>query len=155
MWEFNRAFSSAHNSSPGPDGISYELLRHLNEDSIVSLLYLFNRIWKDQVYPTQCQKATVIPILKPGIDPKNPLSYRPIALTSYDFVRLHPNFKENTRGRSEAFHLSSLYTTFMRGLAARRIFRVSLRPRRRYTFTNVQATSGILTHALRHHCQRH
>ncbi|GFT26303.1 RNase H domain-containing protein [Trichonephila clavipes] len=82
MFELKRALSSAHNTSPGPDGISYELLRHLNEDSLVSLLYLFNRIWREQVYPTQWQEAIVIPILKPGKDPKNPLSYRPIALTS-------------------------------------------------------------------------
>ncbi|GFX13664.1 probable RNA-directed DNA polymerase from transposon X-element [Trichonephila clavipes] len=82
MFELKRALSSAHNTSPGPDGISYVLLRHLNEDSLVSLLYLFNRIWREQVYPTQWQEAIVIPILKPGKDPKNPLSYRPIALTS-------------------------------------------------------------------------
>ncbi|GFV35356.1 RNase H domain-containing protein [Trichonephila clavipes] len=82
MWELKRALSSAHNTSPGPDGISYELLRQLNEDSLVSLLYLFNRIWREQVYPTQWQEAIVIPILKPGKDPKDPLSYRPIALTS-------------------------------------------------------------------------
>ncbi|GFW07171.1 RNase H domain-containing protein [Trichonephila clavipes] len=82
MFELKRALSSAHNTSPGPDGISYELLRHLNEDSLVSLLSLFNRIWREQVYPTQWQEAIEIPILKPGKDPKNPLSYRPIALTS-------------------------------------------------------------------------
>ncbi|GFW56190.1 RNA-directed DNA polymerase from mobile element jockey [Trichonephila clavipes] len=82
MFELKRALSSAHNTSPGPDGISYELLRYLTDDSLVSLLYLFNRIWREQVYPTQWQEAIVIPILKPGKDPKNPLSYRPIALTS-------------------------------------------------------------------------
>ncbi|GFX55926.1 probable RNA-directed DNA polymerase from transposon X-element [Trichonephila clavipes] len=82
MFELKRALSSAHNTSPGPDGISYELLRHLNGDSLVSLLCLFNRIWREQVYPTQWQEAIVIPILRPGKDPKNPLSYRPIALTS-------------------------------------------------------------------------
>ncbi|GFV53314.1 probable RNA-directed DNA polymerase from transposon X-element [Trichonephila clavipes] len=82
MFELKRALSSAHNTSPGPDGISYVLLRHLSEDSLVSLLYLFNRIWREQVYPTQWQEAIVIPILRPGKDPKNPLSYRPIALTS-------------------------------------------------------------------------
>ncbi|GFW00095.1 putative RNA-directed DNA polymerase from transposon X-element [Trichonephila clavipes] len=82
MFELKRALSSAHNTSPGPDGISYELLRHLNEGSLVNLLRLFNRIWREQVYPTQWQEAIVIPILKPGKDPKNPLSYRPIALTS-------------------------------------------------------------------------
>ncbi|GFW06954.1 pggt1b [Trichonephila clavipes] len=32
MFELKRALSSAHNTSPGPDGISHELLRHLNED---------------------------------------------------------------------------------------------------------------------------
>ncbi|GFV06695.1 RNase H domain-containing protein [Trichonephila clavipes] len=36
MWEMKRALSSAHNTSPGPDGISYELLHHLNEDSLAS-----------------------------------------------------------------------------------------------------------------------
>ncbi|GFX53103.1 probable RNA-directed DNA polymerase from transposon X-element [Trichonephila clavipes] len=82
MCELKRALSSAHNTSPGPDGVSYELLRHLNEDSLIGLLYLFNRIWREQVYPIQWQEAIVIPILKPGKDPKNPLSYRPIALTS-------------------------------------------------------------------------
>ncbi|GFV76546.1 probable RNA-directed DNA polymerase from transposon X-element [Trichonephila clavipes] len=66
MFELKRALSSAHNTSPGPDGISYELLRHLNEDSLVSLLYLFNRIWREQVYPTQWQEAIVIPILRHG-----------------------------------------------------------------------------------------
>ncbi|GFV45256.1 RNase H domain-containing protein [Trichonephila clavipes] len=81
MWELKRAWSSTHNTSPGPDGISYELLRHLNEDSLISLLYLFNWIWREQVYPTQWQEAIVIPILKPGKDPKDPLGYRPIALT--------------------------------------------------------------------------
>ncbi|GFW71709.1 RNase H domain-containing protein [Trichonephila clavipes] len=82
MFELKRALSSAKNTSPGPDGISYVLLRHLSEDSLVSLLYLFNRIWREQVYLTQWQEAIVIPILKPGKDPKNPISYRPIALTS-------------------------------------------------------------------------
>ncbi|GFX38224.1 uncharacterized protein TNCV_3838231 [Trichonephila clavipes] len=37
MWELKRALSWAHNTSPDPDGISYELLRHLNEDSLASL----------------------------------------------------------------------------------------------------------------------
>ncbi|GFY24869.1 putative RNA-directed DNA polymerase from transposon X-element [Trichonephila clavipes] len=82
MWEVKRALSLAHNTSPGPDGRSYELLRHLNKDSLVSLLYLFNRILWEQVYPTQWQETIVIPFLKPGKDPKNPLGYRPIALTS-------------------------------------------------------------------------
>ncbi|GFV06898.1 reverse transcriptase domain-containing protein [Trichonephila clavipes] len=34
MFELKRALSLAHNTSPGPNGISYELLRHLNENSL-------------------------------------------------------------------------------------------------------------------------
>ncbi|GFX90664.1 RNA-directed DNA polymerase from mobile element jockey [Trichonephila clavipes] len=36
----------------------------------------------EQVYPSIWKEAIVIPILQPGKDPKHPLSYRPIALTS-------------------------------------------------------------------------
>ncbi|GFV94876.1 RNase H domain-containing protein [Trichonephila clavipes] len=37
MFALKRALSSVHNTSPGPDGISYVLLRHLSEDSLASL----------------------------------------------------------------------------------------------------------------------
>ncbi|GFU68802.1 putative RNA-directed DNA polymerase from transposon X-element [Trichonephila clavipes] len=37
MFELKRALSSAHNTSPGPDGISYVLLCHLSADSLASL----------------------------------------------------------------------------------------------------------------------
>ncbi|GFW69753.1 RNase H domain-containing protein [Trichonephila clavipes] len=37
MGELKRAFSLAHNTSPDPDGIFYELLRHLNEDLMASV----------------------------------------------------------------------------------------------------------------------
>ncbi|GBN04418.1 putative RNA-directed DNA polymerase from transposon X-element [Araneus ventricosus] len=50
--------------------------------SLSHLLFLFNRIWTEQKYPSQWHEAIVIPILKPGKDPSNPLHYRPIALTS-------------------------------------------------------------------------
>ncbi|GBM28382.1 putative RNA-directed DNA polymerase from transposon X-element, partial [Araneus ventricosus] len=82
MFELETALSRAHDTSPGPDGITYNMLRHLNTTSLSHLLILFNRIWTEQKYPSQWHEATVIPILKPGKDPSNPLHYRPIALTS-------------------------------------------------------------------------
>ncbi|GBO44097.1 hypothetical protein AVEN_188026-1 [Araneus ventricosus] len=82
MFEFQKALSLAHDTSPGPDGITYNMLRHLNTTSLSHLLFLFNRIWTEQKYPSQWHEAIVIPILKPGKDPSNPLHYRPIALTS-------------------------------------------------------------------------
>ncbi|GBL75210.1 RNA-directed DNA polymerase from mobile element jockey [Araneus ventricosus] len=56
------------------------MLRHLNTTS--HLLFLFNRIWTDQKYPSQWHEAIVIAILKPGKNPSNPLHCRSIALTS-------------------------------------------------------------------------
>ncbi|GBN35890.1 putative RNA-directed DNA polymerase from transposon X-element, partial [Araneus ventricosus] len=82
MFELRTALSQAHDTSPGPDGITYNMLRHLNTTSLSHLLFLFNRIWTEQKYPSQWHEAIVIPILKPGKDPSNPLHYRPIALTS-------------------------------------------------------------------------
>ncbi|GBN07208.1 putative RNA-directed DNA polymerase from transposon BS [Araneus ventricosus] len=82
MSELKKALNDAHDTSPGPDGIAYILLRHLSTTSLSNLLYLFNRIWIEQKFPTQWHEAIVIPILKPGKDSGNPLSYRPIALTN-------------------------------------------------------------------------
>ncbi|GBO31551.1 putative RNA-directed DNA polymerase from transposon X-element [Araneus ventricosus] len=82
MFELETALSRAHDTSPGPDGITYNMLRHLNTTSLSHLIILFNRIWTEQKDPSQWHEATVIPILKPGKVPSNPLNYRPIALTS-------------------------------------------------------------------------
>ncbi|GBM61871.1 hypothetical protein AVEN_239142-1 [Araneus ventricosus] len=88
MFQFKRALSLAHETSPGPDGITYNTLRHLNTTSLSNLLFLFNRIWTEQKYPSQWHEAIVIPILKPGKNSSNPLNYRPIALTSCLFRTL-------------------------------------------------------------------
>ncbi|GBN75358.1 hypothetical protein AVEN_31748-1 [Araneus ventricosus] len=82
MFELETALSRAHDISPGPDGITYNMLRHLNTTSLTHLLFLLNRIWTEQKYPSQWHEATVIPILKPGKDPSNPLHDRTIALTN-------------------------------------------------------------------------
>ena len=43
---------------------------------------IFNYIWTIGKFPADCQYATIIPIPKPGKDPAEPYSYRPIAITS-------------------------------------------------------------------------
>ncbi|KAF8768288.1 putative RNA-directed DNA polymerase like protein [Argiope bruennichi] len=82
MFELETALSNAHDTSPVPDGITYNMLRHLNATALSNLLLLFNRIWTEQKYPSQWREAIVIPILKPGKEASNPLNYRPIALTN-------------------------------------------------------------------------
>ncbi|GFY02461.1 probable RNA-directed DNA polymerase from transposon X-element [Trichonephila clavipes] len=58
------------------------MLRHLNPNSLANILFLFNRVWKEHCFPSSWREAIVIPILKPGKVATDPLSYRPIALTS-------------------------------------------------------------------------
>ena len=44
---------------------------------------LFNRIWDSGQLPAVWKQAIIVPILKPGKNPSDPSSYRPIALTSH------------------------------------------------------------------------
>ncbi|GFU70745.1 putative RNA-directed DNA polymerase from transposon X-element [Trichonephila clavipes] len=82
LTELKKSLIQAHNTSPGPDGITYTMLRHLHPNSLVNILFLFNRVWKEHCFPSSWREATVIPILKPGKVATAPLSHRPIALTS-------------------------------------------------------------------------
>ena len=70
------------NSSPGPDGIHYEMLRRLPLMSLEGILALFNQSWSSGVVPHSWRRAIVAPILKKGKLPSLPSSYRPISLTS-------------------------------------------------------------------------
>ena len=80
--ELKDALSKAHDSSPGPDDIHYQFLKHLPDTSLSVLLKTFNDIWETGNVPKSWKEATVIPIPKPGKDNTNPNNYRPIALTS-------------------------------------------------------------------------
>ncbi|GBN62166.1 putative RNA-directed DNA polymerase from transposon X-element [Araneus ventricosus] len=82
MFELEKALSKSRNTSPGSDRISYHMLRHLSTSSLSHILRLFNRVWTEGIFPMQWQEALVVPILKPGKEPKDPSNYRPIALTS-------------------------------------------------------------------------
>ena len=68
--------------SPGPDGITNELIMHLRGESLQKMLDIFNLTWKNGDVPQQWKEATMIPILKQGKNKSKPLSYRPISLTS-------------------------------------------------------------------------
>ncbi|GFW63676.1 putative RNA-directed DNA polymerase from transposon X-element [Trichonephila clavipes] len=66
MTELQKALLQAHNTSPGPDGITYTMLCHLNPNSLANILFLFNRVWKEHCFSSNWREAIVIPILKPG-----------------------------------------------------------------------------------------
>ena len=80
--ELKDAISKAHESSPGPDDIHYQFLKHLPDSSLSVLLKTFNDIWETGNIPKSWKEATSLPIPKPGKDKTNPNDYRPIFLTS-------------------------------------------------------------------------
>ncbi|MEW8548123.1 MAG: reverse transcriptase domain-containing protein, partial [Candidatus Thiodiazotropha sp.] len=82
IFELNHALSSKHNSAPGADTVSYEMLKQLPDSSKMELIKLINSSWEKGEVPADWKIATVIPIMKPHKDKLNPQSYRPISLTS-------------------------------------------------------------------------
>jgi hypothetical protein len=66
--------------APGLDLITAKMLKELPEKTIRALLYLFNAILRVGYWPSQLKTGQVITILKPGKDPTNAESYRPISL---------------------------------------------------------------------------
>ena len=69
-------------SAPGADKISYEMLQKLPKCATKAVLKFYNQIWINDDFPVGWRHSIVLPVLKPGKDPKNAASYRPISLTS-------------------------------------------------------------------------
>lgn len=86
MFELRRAIISAHQTTPCKDGVCYRMLEHLTEGLVhplsVTVLRLFNRVWECGQLPSLWKQAIIVPVQKPGKDPSDPSSYRPIALTT-------------------------------------------------------------------------
>ncbi|MES9951106.1 MAG: reverse transcriptase domain-containing protein [Candidatus Thiodiazotropha sp.] len=80
--ELKEAISKSHDTATGPDNVHYQMLKHLPENSLSTLLQIFNDIWETGNFPESWRLATIIPIPKPGKDHTEPSNYRPIALTS-------------------------------------------------------------------------
>ena len=68
--------------SPGPDGITNEMLQHLDTTARLKLLEIFNLTWEEGRVPQIWKEAIMIPIHKKGKDKRKSPSYRPISLTS-------------------------------------------------------------------------
>ena len=80
--ELKDAIAVSKDTATGPDDIHYQILKHLPETALDTLLHIFNGIWTTGVFPESWRLATIIPIPKPGKDHAEPTNYSPIALTS-------------------------------------------------------------------------
>ena len=80
--ELVEAIQLSHDSATGPDEIHYQMLKHLPDTSLETLLNIFNYIKTSGKFPEDWQYATIIPIPKPGKDSVKPNNYTPIVLTN-------------------------------------------------------------------------
>lgn len=69
-------------SQPGPDGITYVMLKHLPASAKYFFVAIANKVIRGQVWPDLFKAANVTMLLKEGKDPRHPDSYRPISLLS-------------------------------------------------------------------------
>jgi len=91
--------------SPGPDGISNEMLRNMGVAAINKLLEIFKLSWEQGALPQIWKEATMMPIHKKGKDPKEPSSYRPISLTSCVVKTLERIVNDRLKWYLESKHL--------------------------------------------------
>lgn len=80
--ELSLCIKSKKESAPGKDGITYNMLKSLPIHSKQVLAELFNDQLSSPQIPLSLKDTIIIPICKPGKSPEDPLSFRPIALTS-------------------------------------------------------------------------
>ena len=68
--------------SPGPDEVTNEIMKHLDNTTLLKLLEIFNYSWETGTLPQIWREALMIPVFKKGKDKRKPASHRPISLTS-------------------------------------------------------------------------
>ncbi|KAM7306770.1 uncharacterized protein ISCGN_010436 [Ixodes scapularis] len=73
--------SARKRTAPGPDGITFQALRNLDDTTLPGLLEYLNHIWRSSDIPPAWLRSEVVPIHKPGKPIGVTSSYRPISLT--------------------------------------------------------------------------
>lgn len=92
--ELSAALDHLKDSSPGLDGIPYSFICRSSLNTKKYLLNIINNIYANCNFPDVWKHQLIIPILKPGKNPSNPSSYRPIALSSV-MVKIFENLLKN------------------------------------------------------------
>lgn len=80
--ELESALSKCKNSSPGLDNINFLLIKKLPIAVKKIFLEILNEIFNSYMLPNEWYSSKVVAILKPGKNPENATSYRPICLLS-------------------------------------------------------------------------
>lgn len=76
----NEIKSLNNRKSPGVDQITGQMMKELPKIAVLYLKKIFNSIIRIQYFPERWKLSLIITLLKPGKDPTNTNSYRPISL---------------------------------------------------------------------------
>ena len=82
LLELIDAIQKSNDTATGPDEVHYQMLKHLPNNALSTILHIFNDICATGVFPGSWRLATIIPIPKPGKNHAETSNYRPTALTS-------------------------------------------------------------------------
>ncbi|XP_029717331.2 uncharacterized protein LOC115260553 [Aedes albopictus] len=93
FWETTLA--SKKGSSPGPDGITYSLLRTLSPDVRDSIIRDMNHMWKTCSLPKEIRTIKIVAIPKPGKNPETVEGTRPISLVNCGLKLLNAAVLDN------------------------------------------------------------
>lgn len=80
--EFTSALKQSKESSPGPDEITYSMIKMSHPTMQERILNLYNTVYTSHSFPTNWRTSVVLPFKKPGKNPHNKDNYRPISLSS-------------------------------------------------------------------------
>lgn len=69
-----------HKKAPGIDLITATMLKELPQKGLLNLLYIVNAIIRLEYWPKSLKQAQIIMLPKPGKNPTDVSSYRPISL---------------------------------------------------------------------------
>ncbi|KPJ09191.1 RNA-directed DNA polymerase from mobile element jockey [Papilio machaon] len=80
--ELQIALNGLKDSTPGEDGVPYSFLTNLNDKAKIHFLNIINKFFETGTVPHSWKSQIVIPVIKPGKNPLDSNSYRPIALST-------------------------------------------------------------------------
>jgi hypothetical protein len=69
-----------HKKAPGIDLITAKMLKELPQEGLLNLMYILNAIIRLEYWPKSLKQAQIIMLPKPGKNPTDVTSYRPISL---------------------------------------------------------------------------
>lgn len=80
--ELNILTKNKRDTAPGMDGITYSMIKNLSNTTKKHLVRIFNNYLNGATIPASLKDQLIITFLKPGKNPKEVSSYRPISLQS-------------------------------------------------------------------------